>query len=214
MAPLPVFHRPMTSLENSRETSLSSGRGGGATTGSSADSGSGFSLPMRGTGIGGKGRPAQSVPRANMTPDSPGTTVTLAGASSSDYLVPLAGMPTRPAGQQQPVDSASQRKSSRESIPASSPSDVPASENEDEEILLRRPSSPLTGEAETSFSCPAPSSTSGRRSGGYTRYKLYLSHFQMIVSNITNFMGCSLETFFTSLLKIWCCFIVLLTLFC
>jgi hypothetical protein len=98
--------------------------------------------------------------------------VTLAGASSSDYLVPLAGMPTRPAGQlsgqqqqqQQQLDS--QRKSSRESIPASSPSDCPASENEDEEMLIRRPS--LTGEAETSFSCPAPASTS-RRSGGYTR---------------------------------------------
>ena len=73
MAPLPVFHRPMTSLENSRETSLSSGRGGGATTGSSADSASGFSLPMRGTGLGGKGRPGQPVPRsANMTPESPG----------------------------------------------------------------------------------------------------------------------------------------------
>jgi hypothetical protein len=118
MAPLPVFHRPMTSLENSRETSLSSGRGGGATTGSSADSGSGFSLPMRGTGLGGKGRPGQPVPRSsNMTPESPGTTVTMAGVSSSDYLVPLAGMPTRPAGQVQ-QQSDSQRKTSRESIPA------------------------------------------------------------------------------------------------
>ena len=117
MAPLPVFHRPMTSLENSRETSLSSGRGGGATTGSSADSGSGFSLPMRGTGIGGKGRPGHPVPRANMTPESPGTTVTLAGASSSDYLVPLAGMPTRAAGQvQQPQQQP--QSASRESIPA------------------------------------------------------------------------------------------------
>ena len=91
----------------------------------------------------------------------------MAGASSSDYMVPLAGMPTRPAGhlpQQQQLDS--QRKSSRESIPASSPSDCPASENEDEEMLIRRPS--LSGEAETSFSCAPPSST--RRSGGYTRY--------------------------------------------
>ena len=97
---------------------------------------------------------------------STGTTVTLAGASSSDYMVPLAGMPTRPAGQLQQQQLDSQRKSSRESIPASSPSDCPASENEDEEMLIRRPS--LNGEAETSFSCPPPSST--RRSGGYTRY--------------------------------------------
>ncbi len=70
MAPLPVCHRQTTSLENSRETSLSSGKGGGATTGSSADSASGFSLPVR---PGAKGRPLPLKQRTStFTPDSPG----------------------------------------------------------------------------------------------------------------------------------------------
>ena len=45
MAPLPMFHRPM-SLDNSRETSLSSGKGGG-----SGDSGNRPNLPPRGGGV-------------------------------------------------------------------------------------------------------------------------------------------------------------------
>lgn len=192
MAPLPVCHRQTTSLENSRETSLSSGKGGGATTGSSADSASGFSLPVR---PGTKGRPLPIKQRTSaFTPDSPGsnstylssirtsqgswqflrvkicvdsqlftdpktkgvaperwtelfkvffaifwldcsldwltekfkyinlfpdTTVTLTGASSNDYLVPLTGMPTRPACKNgvEKQKGTSTRKDSRESIP-------------------------------------------------------------------------------------------------
>ena len=90
MAPLPMFHRPL-SLDNSRETSLSSGRGGvlsGPDT--SNESGGGISLPLSGAGgsTGGGGshkRPSMS------TLGTPSTANTLAGANSSDYLVPLAG---------------------------------------------------------------------------------------------------------------------------
>jgi len=47
------------------------------------------------------------------------TTITLTGASSSDYLVPLTGMPTRPAGKNggDKQKGMSGRKDSRESIP-------------------------------------------------------------------------------------------------
>ena len=83
MAPFPMFHRP-TSLENSRETSLSSGRGGTGTSGES-----GVSLPMRGQA---------SARQATMsTSESITSSNTLVGATSSDYLVPLTSKnPTHP----------------------------------------------------------------------------------------------------------------------
>ena len=80
MAPLPLFHRPL-SQDNSRDTSLSSGRGGGRSTGpDTSGSGSGVSLPMRGQ------------TKTPTTPDTPSTVMTgLPNAASSDYLIPLAG---------------------------------------------------------------------------------------------------------------------------
>ena len=81
MAPLPLFHRPL-SQDNSRETSLSSGRGGGRSTGpDTSGSGSGVSLPMRGLANNGM---------TPTTPDTPSTTLThttIPNASSSDYLI-------------------------------------------------------------------------------------------------------------------------------
>ncbi len=100
MAPLPISHRPLSM--DSRDTSMSnsSSRGGnmnsgnnsgnnstGAGAGNSADSASGYSLPMRrrqgscGGHRGGGGTTASS------TPDSPSTINGTLGASS-DYLVP------------------------------------------------------------------------------------------------------------------------------
>ena len=92
MAPLPMFHRPL-SLDNSRETSLSSGRGvvlSGPDT--SNESGGAISLPLSGSG-GSAGGGSILHKQASMgTPDTPSTAHTLAEGSSSDYLVPLAGM--------------------------------------------------------------------------------------------------------------------------
>ena len=92
MAPLPMFHRPL-SLDNSRETSLSSGRGvllSGPDT--SNESGGAISLPLSGAG-GSTGGGSIIHKQASMsTPDTPSTAHTLAGGSSSDYLVPLPGI--------------------------------------------------------------------------------------------------------------------------
>ena len=79
MAPLPLFHRPL-SQDNSRDTSLSSGRGGGRSTGpDTSGSGGGVSLPMRGQ------------TKTPTTPDTPSTVMTgNPNAASSDYLIPLA----------------------------------------------------------------------------------------------------------------------------
>jgi len=79
MAPLPLFHRPL-SQDNSRDTSLSSGRGGGRSTGpDTSGSGGGVSLPMRGQ------------TKTPTTPDTPSTVMTgIPNAASSDYLIPLA----------------------------------------------------------------------------------------------------------------------------
>ena len=92
MAPLPMFHRPL-SLDNSRETSLSSGRGvalSGPDT--SNESGGAISLPLSGAG-GSTGGGSILHKQASMgTPDTPSTAHTLAEGSSSDYLVPLAGI--------------------------------------------------------------------------------------------------------------------------
>ena len=93
MAPLPLFHRPL-SQDNSRETSLSSGRGGGRSTGpDTSGSGSGVSLPMRG-----------QTSKTPNTPDTPSTVMTavLPNAASSDYLIPLTGGVKRPVVNQQP----------------------------------------------------------------------------------------------------------------
>ena len=90
MAPLPMFHRPL-SLDNSRETSLSSGRGvvlSGPDT--SNESGGAISLPLSGAG-GSTGGGSILHKQASMgTPDTPSTVHTL--ADSSDYLVPSAGI--------------------------------------------------------------------------------------------------------------------------
>ena len=86
MAPLPLFHRPL-SQDNSRETSLSSGRGGGRSTGpDTSGSGSGVSLPMRG-GLSSN----MATPATPTTPDTPSTTLTttLPNANSSDYLMAI-----------------------------------------------------------------------------------------------------------------------------
>ena len=92
MAPLPMFHRPL-SLDNSRETSLSSGRGvvlSGPDT--SNESGGAVSLPLSGAG-GSTGGGSILLKQGSMgTPDTPSTAHTLAEGNSSDYLVPLAGM--------------------------------------------------------------------------------------------------------------------------
>ena len=92
MAPLPMFHRPL-SLDNSRETSLSSGRGvvlSGPDT--SNESGGAISLPLSGSG-GSTGGGSILHKQASMgTPDTPSTAHTLAEGGSSDYLVPLAGI--------------------------------------------------------------------------------------------------------------------------
>lgn len=81
MAPLPLFHRPL-SQDNSRDTSLSSGRGGGRSTGpDTSGSGSGVSLPFR----------RQSQASKVNTPDTPSTVMTtsMPNAASSDYLIPV-----------------------------------------------------------------------------------------------------------------------------
>ena len=70
MAPLPMSHRPLSI--DSRDNSMSTSSRGAVD--SSADSGSGFSLPMRSQ-------------RTSSTPDSPSTLNETLGASS-DYLVP------------------------------------------------------------------------------------------------------------------------------
>ena len=92
MAPLPMFHRPL-SLDNSRETSLSSGRGvllSGPDT--SNESGGAVSLPLSGAG-GSVGGSSILHKQASMgTPDTPSTAHTLAEGNSSDYLVPLGGI--------------------------------------------------------------------------------------------------------------------------
>ena len=92
MAPLPMFHRPL-SLDNSRETSLSSGRGGvlsGPDT--SNDSGGGISLPLSAAGGSTAGGSSIHKQPSIATPDTPSTAHTLAGGNSSDYLVPVAGV--------------------------------------------------------------------------------------------------------------------------
>jgi hypothetical protein len=128
MAPLPLFHRPL-SQDNSRETSLSSGRGGGRSTGPdtshSGGSGSGVSLPMRG----------QTGAKTPNTPDTPSASTVISGsipnAASSDYLIPLTGNMARPKNMKthhrQSVTS-----HATTGTPVSSPSDEPASEESDE----------------------------------------------------------------------------------
>ena len=164
MAPLPLFHRPL-SQDNSRETSLSSGRGGGRSTGpDTSGSGSGVSLPMRGQ-TNAKG---QQTPN---TPDTPSTVITssMPNAASSDYLIPL-------TGNIRPKNIKTHHRQSVTShttgTPVSSPSDEPASEesdggsNPDEEetssaLLPTSVSKTIVydNEAETSFSC-SPTRTS------------------------------------------------------
>jgi hypothetical protein len=81
MAPLPVFHNRQLSMD-SRETSVSGGSSGRAVD-SSADSASGFSLPMRGAANSAVGTAGDHC----SVPDSP-TTLNGTLATSSDFLVP------------------------------------------------------------------------------------------------------------------------------
>ena len=121
MAPLPLFHRPL-SQDNSRETSLSSGRGGGRSTGpDTSGSGSGVSLPMRG----------QTNAKTPNTPDTPSTVITssIPNAASSDYLIPLTGNMKRPKNMKTHRQSVTSHTTG---TPVSSPSDEPASEESDE----------------------------------------------------------------------------------
>ena len=143
MAPLPLFHRPL-SQDNSRETSLSSGRGRGSGPDTSG-SGSGVSLPMRG--------------QTGKTPDTPSTILTpgssIPNAASSDYLIPLTGnIQKRPnsINMQQRRSIASHTTGT----PVSSPSDEPASNSDSEDAnLIQSRSNVKTivydNEAETSF---------------------------------------------------------------
>lgn len=158
MAPLPLFHRPL-SQDNSRETSLSSGRGGGRSTGpDTSGSGSGVSLPMRGM----QNNNVKSCTTPT-SPDTPCSTLTgsIPNAASSDYLIPLTG----PLSSGAPHKSYKSKKANhhRRSVashttgtPVSSPSDDPASDSEDA-TLLRSASRPniktivYDHEAETSF---------------------------------------------------------------
>ena len=171
MAPLPLFHRPL-SQDNSRETSLSSGRGGGRSTGpDTSGSGSGVSLPLRGQ-TNAKGTPN--------TPDTPSTVITssMPNAASSDYLIPL-------TGNIRPKNIKNHHRQSVTShttgTPVSSPSDEPASEesdggsNPDDEtssaLLPTSVSKTIVydNEAETSFSCsPTRTSYSNVRSSNST----------------------------------------------
>lgn len=93
LAPLPLFHRPL-SQDNSRETSLSSGRGGGRSTGpDTSGSGSGVSLPLRGQ----MSKANTSAGGTPNTPDTPSTVMTsMPNAASSDYLIPVTGNVIRP----------------------------------------------------------------------------------------------------------------------
>ena len=165
MAPLPLFHRPL-SQDNSRETSLSSGRGGGRSTGpDTSGSGSGVSLPLRGQNSTG-----------TKTPNTPGTpssvmTSSMPNAASSDYLIPLAGnMPKRP----KTVRTTTNHNQHRQSVTShttgtlvSSPSDDPGSDDTDEDAargpLLPHSDSKTVvydNEAETSFTCSSPRTSS------------------------------------------------------
>lgn len=163
MAPLPLFHRPL-SQDNSRETSLSSGRGGGRSTGpDTSGSGSGVSLPMRG----------QTNAKTPNTPDTPSTVITssMPNAASSDYLIPLTGNI-----RQKPIKHRQSVTSHTTGTPVSSPSDEPASEESDDEgsnpghdhetvssaLLPTSVSKTIVypdNEAETSFTC-SPTRTS------------------------------------------------------
>lgn len=158
MAPLPLFHRPL-SQDNSRETSLSSGRGGGRSTGpDTSGSGSGVSLPMR--GMQNNNTKSCTTP---VSPDTPSTTLTgsIPNAASSDYLIPLTG----PLSSGAPHKSYKSKKSNhhRRSVtshttgtPVSSPSDDPGSDSEDASLLRSASRSNVKTivydhEAETSF---------------------------------------------------------------
>ena len=163
MAPLPLFHRPL-SQDNSRETSLSSGRGGGRSTGpDTSGSGSGVSLPMRGL--------ANNIGTPT-TPDTPSTTLTttLPTASSSDYLMAI---PKRSKyhhhHHRKSVGSVGRQASHTTGTPVSSPSDDPGSNSDTEDATLLHSASRsnfktmiYNDEAETSFSCaPPPRKISG-----------------------------------------------------
>lgn len=92
MAPLPMFHRPL-SLDNSRDTSLSSGRGG-ATTGpdTSAESAGGLSLPVMKGSCESATTSSCTISKQQLVcsvPDSSSVANNLVGPS--DYMVPLAG---------------------------------------------------------------------------------------------------------------------------
>ena len=196
MAPLPLFHRPL-SQDNSRETSLSSGRGGGRSTGpDTSGSGSGVSLPMRHgvhPAILGSGHPSNNNIKTPTTPDTPSTTLT--ATASSDYLVPLTGgLPMRPqkshhggvpGGHRVRSNMASIGRQSTHTTatPVSSPSDEPNScdsDADDADLLLARPGNDkvktriFNDEAETSFTCsppPVPPTAAGgmaRSTSGYS----------------------------------------------
>lgn len=140
MAPLPMFHRPLSM--DSRDTSASNSSGRPVDT--SAESGSGFSLPMRN----------QSVP------DSPSTINGTLG-SSSDYLVPTA----KGLNNNHPAKgSSSSRKP--ESPTLSDHENAVQAESEPMIRGIGRNGVPL--ELETSFSTPNGQFKSPRRSDGYS----------------------------------------------
>jgi hypothetical protein len=177
MAPLPLFHRPL-SQDNSRETSLSSGRGGGRSTGpDTSGSGSGVSLPMRAQVLNNNTKSCTPT-----TPDTPSSTNMMVNAASSDYLIPLttglqggAGATAAAIRPNQSKRSVSNRPLSHTTAgatPVSSPSDEPAScsDEEEHEAANLLSSSAAAGAAnniktliyqddqmaETSFTCSPP----------------------------------------------------------
>ena len=130
MAPLPMFHRPL-SLDNSRDTSLSSGKGG------SNDSNPRPALPPRGaTGHGS----VNTLSRHGLsTSESVHTSNTLV---DSDYLVPLRSGSTTSIASGKEVKSKQPRKSRTPRRQHSAGSATVLSNGEDEEELLKNKSNP------------------------------------------------------------------------
>ncbi len=167
MAPLPLFHHRPLSQDNSRETSLSSGRGGGRSTGpDTSGSGNGVMLPQKGA----------------KTPDTPSSVMTssMPNAASSDYLIPLTdNLPHRPKNIKLRYSHRQSVTSHTTATPVSSPSDEPASDDSDPEERQQKLLSMETvlcdeNEAETSFSTsysnvrPSNPRTNARRIRGAT----------------------------------------------